>query len=180
MAAEREVLLADAAATERLGELLGEALPRGTLIALDGELGAGKTTLVRGLARALGIEGAVTSPTFILHQRYQGRRCLDHLDAWMEGRERGLLADGGFELFGESDLVVVEWAERVEELLPRPHLAVRLEPAPGGERRARLSVRGEGEGAAALRRVLEGFCAPPEQGSPAPPEADGAGRSPEP
>ena len=116
-----------AEATEELGRRLGEQLWAGAVLTLDGDLGAGKTTFVRGLAEGLGIEDGVASPTYTLMQQHDGGRLpLFHFDAWMEGREKALLADGADEFFGHEGVSVVEWAGRIEAWLPSPRLAIQL------------------------------------------------------
>lgn len=113
--------------TEALGEALGALVVAGDVIALDGDLGAGKTAFVRGLARGLGVPGDIASPTYILMDAYEGGRVpLYHFDAWMEGREKALFLDGGDEWLSAGGVAVVEWAARVLEWLPLPRLAVRL------------------------------------------------------
>src|SRR5678815_3573103 len=109
-------LRADPAATERLGEWLGRQLAAGDTLGLVGDLGAGKTTLVRGLARGLGLDDpdAVSSPTYLLVVEHPGQVRLLHADAYLPGKLSGFLADGGLEyLFDPSAVVVVEWADRV-------------------------------------------------------------------
>ena len=123
--------------TEALGERLGAALPPGALLALVGELGSGKTTLVRGLARGLGASEAVTSPTFTRMRVLEGRLTLHHFDAWRGGAEE-LFAEGA-ELLSGDGVAVVEWADRVEQHLPRPRIELRLAHAGEGERE--LSAR---------------------------------------
>ncbi|HVS20154.1 MAG TPA: tRNA (adenosine(37)-N6)-threonylcarbamoyltransferase complex ATPase subunit type 1 TsaE [Planctomycetota bacterium] len=113
-------------ATEDLGAALGARLRADDVVALDGELGAGKTAFVRGLARGLGVEGPVQSPTYILMNVYSGRLELYHFDAWMEGREEAFLAEGGGEWLRAGGVAAVEWAARVADWLPRPRLAVRM------------------------------------------------------
>jgi len=126
-------------ATEALGAELARHLGPGTVLALHGELGAGKTCLVRGLARGLGIPGPVASPTYLLLQEYPGGRLpLAHYDAWMEGREKALLLDGGAEALGGAGIAVVEWAERVADWLPLPRLELELCHAGPERRRLRL------------------------------------------
>lgn len=110
--------------TEALGEALGRSLPAGSVLALVGELGAGKTCLVRGLARGLGLVSEVTSPTFTRMVEHEGERPLFHFDAWREG-SRELLADAGEVLQG-AGIAAVEWADRVAGFLPRPRLELRL------------------------------------------------------
>ena len=151
-------------ATEALGEALGAAAPAGLLIVLEGELGTGKTTLVRGLARGLGITSPVTSPTFTLMNDYrgEGRLALHHFDAWMEGRERSFLADGGAEVIGSEGVCAVEWGERVEEQLPEPRLHVYLAHRGLEARLLQLAVVGEGPGADALEQLLRTLEAIPD------------------
>lgn len=115
--------------TEALACRLGRLLRSPVVVALDGDLGAGKTAFVRGLARGLDVAGPVSSPTFALMASHAGRLPLLHFDAWMEGRERAFLADGGAELFGQG-VCAVEWAERVADVLPEDRLQVRLERVP--------------------------------------------------
>jgi tRNA threonylcarbamoyladenosine biosynthesis protein TsaE len=135
-------LPADAAATERFGEWLGRQLAPGDTVGLVGELGAGKTTLVRGLARGLGIDDpdAVCSPTYLLVVEHAGCVRLLHADAYLPGKLHGFLADGGLEyLFDARAVVVVEWADRVREHLPPRTLWIEIADAPGGGRHLRLS-----------------------------------------
>ncbi|MEZ6017464.1 MAG: tRNA (adenosine(37)-N6)-threonylcarbamoyltransferase complex ATPase subunit type 1 TsaE [Planctomycetota bacterium] len=145
-------VLAGAEATEALGEALGRAAVAGDVIALEGELGAGKTALVRGIARGLGLTDAVASPTYILMDAHQGGRLpLFHFDAWMEGREKALFLDGGDEWLRAGGLAVIEWAGRVEAWLPTPRLAVELAHLSLAARRVTLrAVEDPAEGAGGL------------------------------
>ena len=130
-------LPADEAATERLGEQLGCHLGAGCTLALVGEVGAGKTTLVRGLARGLGVDqpDEVASPTYLLVVEHGGRVPLLHADAYLPQKLKGFLDDGGLEyLFQPSSLAVVEWADRIAELVPASALWLELSPSPEGGR----------------------------------------------
>jgi tRNA threonylcarbamoyladenosine biosynthesis protein TsaE len=122
--------------TERAGRELADLLPDGATLLLEGDLGAGKTTLVRGLARALGVEGDITSPTFALLAVHQGeRRQLLHVDAYRLARPEDLdhlLLD---ELARPPFTAVIEWPERIAGREPAGSWRVRIEPGPGDERR---------------------------------------------
>lgn len=150
---KRTFISTDSDATEALGVALGEHLPAGTLMTLDGDLGTGKTTLVRGLGRGLGTPDPISSPTYMLMQAYEGGRLpLYHFDAWMEGREKALLADGADEFLGAGGIAVVEWGSRVLAWLPEPRLEVVLGHRTLEERTVSMEVVGP-EGA--LRASLE-------------------------
>lgn len=123
----RRFLSRSPAATEALGAALGARLAPGSVLALEGDLGSGKTCFVRGLARGLEVEAAVSSPTFALLQSYPGRLELHHFDAWMEGRERAFLLDGGLEWLHAGGVAAIEWGERLGELLPVPRWSIRFE-----------------------------------------------------
>jgi tRNA threonylcarbamoyladenosine biosynthesis protein TsaE len=169
--AARSFLSRSAEATEALGALLGSRLSPGSLVALHGELGSGKTCFVRGLARGLGVEGDVASPTYTLMHHHPGPIPLYHLDAWMQGRGEAFLEDGGAEWLHAGGVAAVEWAERVAAWLVGPRLAVTLEHAGPSERRVHLTAVGaigqEPRGKA-LRALVEGLQPPPECSEVAP------------
>ena len=147
-AADRRVV-AGRAAMEALGRELADLCPAGTVIALSGELGAGKTTLVRGLAAGLGLDpAAVASPTFVLLQLHgeddeDGPR-LAHLDAWRIDDPAELAELGWEDLLDEGAAVVaVEWPERIVGALPERRIDVVIEHGPDeGERTVRIARRG--------------------------------------
>jgi tRNA threonylcarbamoyladenosine biosynthesis protein TsaE len=129
-------------ATMALGRALGQGLWPGAVVALDGELGSGKTCMVRGIALGLGVGSGVQSPSFTLLHEYRGRLPVFHLDAWMEAREVAFLQEGGAEWLRADGVSLVEWAARVERFLPRPHLAVRLQHVAEEERWIDLELVG--------------------------------------
>jgi len=104
------------AATESLGEAWGRAAQSGLVIALSGDLGAGKTQLVRGLARGLGVTARVHSPTFTLVNEYGGGRLkLFHLDLYRLETAAQILSAGVEEFLSPDGVAVIEWAERLED-----------------------------------------------------------------
>lgn len=113
--------------TEAAGESFGAELRRGDVIALEGDLGAGKTHFVKGLARALGISEEVTSPTFTLVHEYSGGRLpLYHCDFYRLENEAAALALGLDEYFEADGATVIEWADRFPKLLPAGARRIRL------------------------------------------------------
>lgn len=126
----------------RFAERLGELLRPGDLILLSGDLGAGKTTMTRGLAKGLGVtERYITSPTFTLINEYAGRASLFHVDLYRLSGEAEVAGLGLEELFAQG-VVVIEWAERAGGLLPDERLEVDLRVT--GETSREISIRGIG------------------------------------
>jgi len=127
--------------TIELGRKLGQALQGGEIIALVGQLGTGKTHLIKGLAMGLGINSseAVTSPTFTLSNEYQGRLPLCHIDAYRLDHAKQLEALGFDEMCTPPTIVVVEWADRVQTLIEPYHpIWIYLEHRGLDERRVRM------------------------------------------
>ncbi|PYM35297.1 MAG: tRNA (adenosine(37)-N6)-threonylcarbamoyltransferase complex ATPase subunit type 1 TsaE [Candidatus Rokuibacteriota bacterium] len=112
--------------TERAGETLAARLRPGSVVALVGDLGAGKTCFIRGLARGLGVNQIVSSPTFVLVNQYQGRLPVFHVDAYRTESLAELL-DLGLEEYIDGDgVTVVEWADKLRALLPAKTIWVHL------------------------------------------------------
>lgn len=133
--------LPDPEATRRLGRLLGEHVEPGLVVALVGDLGAGKTALTKAVVAAQGAveEDDVVSPTFVLAQEYPGRVPTLHIDAYRLADPAGLI-DLGYDL--AAGLTVIEWADRVASALPEDRLTLTLDHQPPG-RSARFDARGE-------------------------------------
>jgi len=115
--------------TVRLGRLLAGILKPGMVVALTGDVGAGKTTLVKGIASGLlNIdERDVTSPTFTIVQEYRSAGSLFHVDAYRLGNARELDAVGFDECIDGEGVTVIEWADRIEEALPEETLMIYIE-----------------------------------------------------
>jgi tRNA threonylcarbamoyladenosine biosynthesis protein TsaE len=128
---------ASAAETESLGARLAATLRPGDVVTVAGELGAGKTTFVRGACRALGVEGPVSSPTFVIGHRYEAPVPVAHLDFY---RVAGLSAAewGDLEPYFDGTIAFVEWPEHAGAWLPPVRAAVSLEHVDETHRRIRI------------------------------------------
>ena len=148
--------LPDEAATLALGAALAPGLEPGLVVYLRGELGAGKTTVIRGALRALGWQGRVKSPTYALVEVYAVSRLdLHHFDFYRFHDPREWIDAGFRETFDGHNVSLIEWPEKAGDLLPAPDVELELEPS-GSGRNASLrasSPRGE--------RILERMCASP-------------------
>jgi tRNA threonylcarbamoyladenosine biosynthesis protein TsaE len=119
--------------TREIGERLGTLLAAGDVLLLSGELGAGKTTFVQGLARGLGHEGSVSSKSFVIMGQYDGRVRLYHADLYrLEDPEQ--VWELGLDETSADGVLVVEWPERAPEVLPPEHLTVHFDVLSEDER----------------------------------------------
>lgn len=113
--------------TGRLAERIGEMLPSGVVLCLNGDLGAGKTLFVQGLARGLGIQGDVTSPTFNLMNIYKGRLTVYHFDLYRLEQEEELEEIGFYDYTEEPDgAAVIEWADKFRSCLPEDYIEIEI------------------------------------------------------
>ena len=125
-----------AAETRALGEKLASRLKAGDVVILEGELGAGKSELARGIAKGLGVTETVTSPSFTILNVYESGRCpLYHFDWYRLESEEELYELGMDEYLGGDGIAVVEWAERCPDAVPENVLRIRLEVTGGESRR---------------------------------------------
>jgi len=127
--------------TQRFAEQLAHYLQPADFLALEGDLGAGKTTFTQGLARGLGVQNVVNSPTFTIIKEYQGRLPLYHMDVYRVGEDVDSLGLDDY-FFGEG-VCVVEWASLIEDVLPPDRLTVFIRTAGEEQREIQLLPQGE-------------------------------------
>jgi tRNA threonylcarbamoyladenosine biosynthesis protein TsaE len=129
-----QVLSKSAEETIELGRRLGAACTNGTVISLRGSLGAGKTVLAKGIAQALGINEAIVSPTFTLIQEYDGKFKLFHMDLYrLSGTDEFEMIGGEEMLYGKG-VTLIEWSEKIQEMLPDSTIYVDISIMPNQER----------------------------------------------
>lgn len=136
-----EIISKSADETTELAYRLGSLVQEKTVLTLKGDLGAGKTTFTKGLAKGLGIERNVNSPTFTIIKEYKGRLPLYHMDVY---RVEDEFEDLGFQDYFEGDgVTVVEWAQLIEEQLPEELLAIHIFYVSENERKIVFSPKGD-------------------------------------
>jgi tRNA threonylcarbamoyladenosine biosynthesis protein TsaE len=141
--------------TFRIGRRIGEHLEGGDVVALIGELGTGKTCIAQGIARGIGVpdEYTITSPTFTLINEYRGRLVLYHFDLYRLNGVRDMEDMGYEEYFFGDGVTVIEWAEKIEDILPEGTLFIYLTYIDENEREIRIPERGQR--AVALSNLLK-------------------------
>jgi tRNA threonylcarbamoyladenosine biosynthesis protein TsaE len=151
-----DIELADVGRTRAFGKAIADSIQGNAILALKGPLGAGKTTLVQGIGEALGVEEIINSPTFtMLNEYHSGRLPLYHLDLYrikddpataaaLGGRSLDLLRAELDEFITHPGVILIEWAEHIEEFLPADHASIEIDYAceAEGARRARLKALG--------------------------------------
>lgn len=123
-----ETISRSPAETEQIAEKLAHQLRRNDVVALFGDLGAGKTQFTRGLARGLGVTGDISSPTFALVHSYSGPIVLHHFDMYRIDGWEDLESTGFFDYLEAGGICVVEWSENIENALPERAIRVCLDP----------------------------------------------------
>ena len=149
-ALERTFATYDAEGTRRLGASLAAAARPGDLVCLWGELGAGKTQLAKGFGAGLGVAGTISSPTFILMSEYEGRLPLFHVDLYRLADGADALAGGVIDERQSAGVTLVEWPDRMGDLLPAARLDIVIDGTGDDPRAIRLSA-----GDPAYARYLE-------------------------
>ena len=147
------------AETAALAFRLGEKIPSGTVLCLEGDLGAGKTLFVQHLARAMGVTDEVTSPTFNLMNVYKGRMTICHFDLYRLESDLELEEIGFYEYAEDPEgLVVIEWPDKFPDALPEDHIYMKIERTAGDpeERNITFSLRGTKD--EVLYKERDGIC----------------------
>jgi tRNA threonylcarbamoyladenosine biosynthesis protein TsaE len=154
LSVHRSLAIANLTETEAFGRRLGAGLFPGAVLALVGQLGAGKTHLTRAIAEGLAVKNpaVVNSPTFVLIQEYPAKMPIYHFDAYRLSGPREFAELGVEEYFRGDGVSIVEWADKVEATLPAEHLRIAIEIVDAERRRFELSATGE-----RYERLLEGI-----------------------
>lgn len=128
--------------TIRLGEKLSKGLKPGDLVALSGDLGAGKTTLVKGIAKGLGVADYrhVNSPSFVLVKEYKGKLPLYHFDIYRLNKLKDIEDIGYEDYLGRRGVVVIEWAKKMGRILPKGYLGISLKIKSPNERIINIKI----------------------------------------
>ena len=130
------------AETEAAGEQFAKTLPDGAVVALYGDLGSGKTAFVRGMARGLGIDARVSSPTFTIVNEYLGARELYHFDMYRLGSSDELFDIGWEDYLSRGGICAVEWSENVADAFEGDQVCVRIEKTGDAERTITIGEAG--------------------------------------
>lgn len=138
--------------TTSLGERLGKHLKPGDVIALFGDLGAGKTTLTKGIAVGLGLDADIHSPTFTLIHEHPGAVALYHVDLYRLSREEEVETLGLEEYIYSDGVTIIEWADRMQSLLPADRLDITLRMSGDTERELIFETRSE-----RISAIIEGL-----------------------
>ena len=141
-----EVRATSAEETREVGDAIASLLRARDAVMLTGELGAGKTTFAQGVARGLGIEEPVVSPTFTLVKEYSGILDLAHVDVYRLDRIQDVVDLGLEELGGGNDVLLVEWGDTIEELLPESRLRVEITTSTEGDDVRTIEISATGAG----------------------------------
>lgn len=137
------IITASPEETREVGEDLGRCLSSSLVLSLIGGLGSGKTTLIQGIARGLGVSSPVKSPSFVLIREYAGQVPLFHFDLYRITRDEEILNLGYEEYcYQKRGVVVIEWADRIERHLPSEHLRINMDILDTSRRKITFLARG--------------------------------------
>lgn len=130
-----EIISTNAEETVTIGEKIGKQVKKGSIIALEGGLGAGKTQLTKGIALGLGVYEEITSPTYTIISEYEGTLPLFHIDAYRLKGSDDFINIGGEDILCGGGICVIEWSNIIEDLLPEEKISVKITILEDGKRR---------------------------------------------
>ena len=136
------IFLIDEEMTKHIGEKLGRLLKPNDVIALNGDLGAGKTLLTKAIAASMGIEEYITSPTFTIVQEYEGKLPLYHFDVYRIADEEEMYYIGFEEYLSKGGVCIIEWASLIPNILPKDRLEIELSYAGDSGRNMKITAYG--------------------------------------
>lgn len=141
----REIILKNVKETVAFGERLGRLISKGDIVALSGQLGSGKTTLMKGIAKGIGVKNAryVNSPSFVIVKEYKGKIPLYHFDVYRLDDPSGLETVGYKDFFYGEGATVIEWADKIRGFLPVEYLDIEMSVRSEHEREMKIDGRGE-------------------------------------
>lgn len=142
--------------TDKIGRIIGESLKSGTVICLEGDLGAGKTTLTQSIAKGLEIHDYVTSPTFTIIKEYNGRLNLYHMDAYRLDSEDEMYDLGYDEYINSDGVCIIEWASKIKGLIPKSAINITININYENNNRE-LDINGEGEQFNIIKEELQKY-----------------------
>lgn len=138
-----KIKLSNLKETESFGLKLGSLLMPGDILCLNGDLGAGKTTMTQSIGKGLGVDDYITSPTFTLINEYKGRIWVYHFDVYRLENVEDLYDIGFDEYFYGHGVCIIEWAEKIEKLLPEDRIVIDIKKGKGTDERI-LYISGQG------------------------------------
>ena len=136
------IFLIDEEMTKHIGEKLGRLLKPNDVIALNGDLGAGKTLMTKSIAKSMGIEEYITSPTFTIVQEYEGTLPLYHFDVYRIADEEEMYYIGFEEYLSKKGVCIIEWASLIPNILPKDRLEIELSYAGDSGRNMKITAYG--------------------------------------
>jgi tRNA threonylcarbamoyladenosine biosynthesis protein TsaE len=113
--------------TEKIGKIIADCLEKGTVLCLDGDLGAGKTTLTQFIAREFGVSEYITSPTFTIIKEYEGRLPFYHMDVYRINSEDDMYDLGYDEYIYSEGVTIIEWSRKIKGILPEERISIEIE-----------------------------------------------------
>lgn len=129
--------------TNEFGIMLGRAMKKGDILCLNGDLGAGKTTMTKSIGKGLGVEEYITSPTFALINQYSGRIPVYHFDVYRLENADELIDLGFDEYFYGNGVCIIEWADKIEKMIPQERIVIDIEKGSAQDERI-VRVSGHG------------------------------------